>query len=507
MSNLKNYLFLILIIGIITEESFPEENDVKVLTDDTFEEGLKKYDPLMVLFYAPWCSHSKSFQPEFSKAAKTLKKDNLILAKLDASTNRKMAEKYQIKGFPTVYLFMKGDQFEYLDARNNTNIINWMKEKTGEMYKKLNNVDDLENLRKNNEVVLVYFGSDKNNIELINKVARNHDVYFDYQFVIAEPNQSILNKYQVKEGNFVLYKNYKEDQSNVIFKGNLLENEINIFIIKYALPKMMKFTERASQLIFGQNQPGLFLYINPNDKRYNKLKDLFTKIADEVTGKLQVIITGVKEGLETKLADYIGVSVGELPCVKIADTRNGKLKKYNMDGEINKENIFEFISKWENDELNPFYKSETIPDNDDELIFKLVGKNFKDEVLESKKDVLVKFYVPWCGHCKDLENKYIEVAQRLSNNTNLLIAEFDSNNNEIESEEINSFPTIKLYRNGNKENPIEYDGINNANDIINFVKENIGREIFIEEKKKKRVITAKKKNKKIKDKKEKKKKK
>ena len=83
---------------------------------------------------------------------------------------------------------MKGDQFEYLDARNNTNIINWMKEKTGEMYKKLNNIDDLENLRKNNEVVLVYFGSDKNNIELINKVARNHDVYFDYQFVIAEPN-------------------------------------------------------------------------------------------------------------------------------------------------------------------------------------------------------------------------------------------------------------------------------------------------------------------------------
>ena len=504
MSNIHTFFFLILITLILTQSLFPEENDVMVLNDETFEEGLKKYDPLMVLFYAPWCSYSKKFQPEFSKAASILKKDNLILAKLDASNNRKIAKKYEIKGFPTVYLFMEGDQFEYLDARNYTNIVNWMKEKTGEMYKKFNDIDDIEITRKRNQVVFIYFGKDNKDISLINKVSRNHDVYFNYQFIIAEPNETILNKYKVKEGNFVLYKNYREDKSKVVFKGNLVENEINRFIIKYALPKIMKFTERASQLIFGQNQPGLFLYINPKDKRYNELKDLFSEIADEVTGKLQVIVTGIREGIETKLAEYIGVYYKELPCVKIADTRNGKLKKYNMEGEINEENIFKFIAKWEDGELTPFYKSEKIPRVNNKPVFKLVGKNFYENVIKSKKDVLVKFYVPWCSHCKELQNKYIDVAKRLKNNTNLLIAEIDCNDNEIENEEIISFPTIKLYKNGNKDKPIEYNGNNREDDIINFVKENIGRDIFVKEIKKRKLVYATKKNKKKDNKKEKK---
>ncbi len=257
----------------------------------------------------------------------------------------------------------------------------------------------------------------------------------------------------------------------------------------------MKFTERASQLIFGQNQPGLFLYINPKDKRYNKLKNLFSEIADEVTGKLQVIVTGIREGIETKLAEYIGVYYKELPCVKIADTRNGKLKKYNMEGEINEENIFKFIAKWEDGELTPFYKSEKIPQVNNKPVFKLVGKNFDKNVIKSKNDVLVKFYVPWCSHCKELQNKYIEVAKRLKNNTNLLIAEIVCNVNEIENEEIISFPTIKLYKNGNKDNPIEYNGKNRADDIIDFVKENIGRDIFVKETKKRRLVYVTKKNK------------
>ena len=175
-----------------------------------------------------------------------------------------------------------------------------------------------------------------------------------------------------------------------------------------------------------------------------------------------------------------------------------------MEGEINEENIFKFIAKWEDGELTPFYKSEKIPQVNNKPVFKLVGKNFYDNVIKSKKDVLVKFYVPWCSHCKELQNKYIEVAKRLKNNTNLLIAEIDCNDNEIENEEIISFPTIKLYKNGNKDKPIEYNGNNRADDIIDFVKKNIGRDIFVKEIKKRKLVYVSKKNKKKDKKKEKK---
>jgi protein disulfide-isomerase A1 len=84
---------LLLLSFTLCVDDFPVDNDVMVLTDDTFDDALKKYDNLMVLFYAPWCGHCKKFHPEYAKAAVTLKKENLMLAKLDATVNKKNGRK------------------------------------------------------------------------------------------------------------------------------------------------------------------------------------------------------------------------------------------------------------------------------------------------------------------------------------------------------------------------------------------------------------------------------
>jgi protein disulfide-isomerase A1 len=43
----------------------------------------------------------------------------------------------------------------------------------------------------------------------------------------------------------------------------------------------------------------------------------------------------------------------------------------------------------------------------------LTKGNFKQVVFNSKEDVLVKFYAPWCGHCKKLVKPFEELAERL----------------------------------------------------------------------------------------------
>lgn len=59
-----------------------------------------------------------------------------------------------------------------------------------------------------------------------------------------------------------------------------------------------------------------------------------------------------------------------------------------------------------------------------------VGDNFEAEVLKSEKEFFVKYYAPWCDHCKVLAPIFQSVAEALSNNPNLVLAEFDSSKND-----------------------------------------------------------------------------
>lgn len=44
----------------------------------------------------------------------------------------------------------------------------------------------------------------------------------------------------------------------------------------------------------------------------------------------------------------------------------------------------------------------------------VVAENFDSIVNDDSKDVLIEFYAPWCGHCKNLEPKYTELGEKVS---------------------------------------------------------------------------------------------
>lgn len=66
------------------------------------------------------------------------------------------------------------------------------------------------------------------------------------------------------------------------------------------------------------------------------------------------------------------------------------------------------------EKLEPYLKSEAIPESNSEPVKVAVAKNFDEVVVNNDKDTLVEFYAPWCGHCKKLAPAYDEVAQKVS---------------------------------------------------------------------------------------------
>ena len=53
----------------------------------------------------------------------------MYLGKVDATVHKKLAEKYNVKGFPTLYFFVDGVPKEYDGGREQDEIVEWVLKK------------------------------------------------------------------------------------------------------------------------------------------------------------------------------------------------------------------------------------------------------------------------------------------------------------------------------------------------------------------------------------------
>jgi protein disulfide-isomerase A1 len=442
-------IVLFLVIGMSLANTFPEEDGVLVLGENDLDQAFKTFEFILVDFYAPWCGHCKKLTPEYAKAAKSLAKDNppLKLAKIDTTIHKSLGVRYKIEGFPTLKLFINGEPTDYTGGRTENDIVNWMRKKTGPVTKTLNNSQEVENFKNSGEVVLVLFGD---NNDALNKFARLNE-----EFIYGECNtDECLDYFKVKKGTLVLFKKFDDGRNDL--SDGLTDSNIKSFVEGNSKPLAMKFDEKTAQLVFANFNSGLFLFRDSSAANTPELERIIKQVASKTKGKLQVITTDIKQGLEIRLAEYIGVTSADLPCIKIADTR-AELKKYNFQGEMNVDSIIRFVEDWESGKLKQFYRSQEIPEMQTEPVYTLVAKNFDEVVMDPTKDVLVEFYAPWCTHCKKFTPIYEELAKNLQHNPNLIIAKIDATSNEIENISIQGFPTFKFWPANNKNNPIDYN--------------------------------------------------
>jgi protein disulfide-isomerase A6 len=104
---------------------YTSSSGVVDVNDRNFKQEVSSFPGVVIVeFYAPWCGHCKSLVPEYTKAAQTLNGVVKVVA-IDATASEKLAQKYQIQGFPTIKVFGsdKRKPIDYQGARDANGIV------------------------------------------------------------------------------------------------------------------------------------------------------------------------------------------------------------------------------------------------------------------------------------------------------------------------------------------------------------------------------------------------
>ena len=123
-------------------------------------------------------------------------------------------------------------------------------------------------------------------------------------------------------------------------------------------------------------------------------------------------------------------------------------KKYVYYGDINEEEMNNFVKEAKEGQVYPFYRSEKPYEHLDGFVKLVVAREFEDIVYDPMKNVLVEFVVSGCRRCERVEDEYQKLAQEYIYREDVLIARIDVSKNDLKDYVFADYPTFILFQAG-----------------------------------------------------------
>jgi|APSaa5957512493_1039668.scaffolds.fasta_scaffold111405_1 protein disulfide-isomerase-like protein len=136
-------IVLVVIVALIGVYFYIQQNRAKeAFTADITVHEEKAMN--LVLFYAEWCGHCKQFKPAWDQTVadlngKTINGVKVNLHSVDCDSEKKLAEEYNVSGFPTIRCITKDENgkndaaHSYDGARNQEAVTEFINNKTSEL--------------------------------------------------------------------------------------------------------------------------------------------------------------------------------------------------------------------------------------------------------------------------------------------------------------------------------------------------------------------------------------
>uniref|UniRef100_A0AC34Q5G3 Protein disulfide-isomerase n=2 Tax=Panagrolaimus sp. JU765 TaxID=591449 RepID=A0AC34Q5G3_9BILA len=460
----------------------PPPEEVKALTVETFDEFIGDKPIMLVEFYAPWCGHCKNLAPEYEKAAKKLKEHKIPLTKVDATVEKKLAEQFGVSGYPTLKILRFGRRFDYDGPRDAEGIVKYMLEQSKPAARPIKTVKEAQRLMLKDDVTIIgFFATEESRtFESFKDAAEMTRPEFTAVGYTTDPE--VMKHFKAKPNDIVLfhpeiYWSKYEGKTKTYRKDGASVEDILAFWREHSAPLVGQMTRSNAPTRYTK-YPLVVVYYNVDfSPQYregtqfwrNKVLEFANKYKDQ---KYKFAIADEEEF--AKELSEVGLGDSGLEHNVLVFGFDGKrypMDPEKFDGDL-EENLEAFMKVISSGKAKPYVKSQPAPKDDKGPVKTLVGSNFAKIVNDESKDVLVEFYAPWCGHCKQFEPKYKQLAAKLkSEQPNLVIAKYDATANDApEHFNVEGFPTIYFAPSGKKTTPIKYSGNRDLDDLTKFMK-------------------------------------
>nr|AFK34272.1 unknown [Medicago truncatula] len=480
--NVSIFGLLFSLLALVPSQIFAEESStdakefVLTLDNTNLHDTVKKHDFIVVEFYAPWCGHCKKLAPEYEKAASILSTHEppVVLAKVDANEehNKDLASENDVKGFPTIKIFRNGGKNiqEYKGPREADGIVEYLKKQSGPASTEIKSADDATAFVGDNKVVIVGVFPKFSGEEYDNFIALAEKLRSDYDFGHTLNAKHLPKGDSSVSGPVVrLFKPF--DELSVDSKDFNVE-ALEKFIEESSIPIVTVFNNEPSNhpfvvKFFNTPNAKAMLFINFTAEGAESFKSKYHEIAEQYKQQGVSFLVGDVESSQGAF-QYFGLKEDQVPLIIIQHNDGKKFFKPNLE----LDQLPTWLKAYKDGKVEPFVKSEPIPETNNEPVKVVVGQTLEDIVFKSGKNVLIEFYAPWCGHCKQLAPILDEVAVSFQSDADVVIAKLDATANGIPTDtfEVQGYPTLYFRSASGKLS--QYDGGRTKEDIIEFIEKN-----------------------------------
>lgn len=464
-----------------------DENVVAELTDATFDQFIKSRRAVMMMFYAPWCNHCKQMMPMYHETASQMLKNEpaVPFGRIDGSAYTDVTNRYNVSGFPTLYLFRNGVEKLYDGARAPKSMVDFIKSRIAPASTELkplrNAAKKFATIARDAALLGIFSSLEVPEFVMFQEVADAFRDDFKSAFMVGEQAMALgKEEFGLTSDSygFIIVKDQrlpvkKGEQKYAVFDEEVFDMESGRKFVSDSYRSLVNFaTQKNWMQRFVSTRP-LVLVLTDIDWASTDLIQHEINYLVEVADKFPDVnyAIGDSEDLGNLVKD-LGLLDHDEEAVACflpeSDTR------FPLAGRFTSKGMIQHIEKVQKGEIKPYLRSQKEPSRNPGPIKVMVASSF-EKLANKSRDIVVLFTSQVSKDCQKFEGVLKKVQKDLAEDT-VLFFRYDIDNNDVppSASKVRSGPTLALWRAGTDraDAPVLYEGKRRVDKILEFIRKN-----------------------------------